>query len=168
MSATMRVDALCSGRVARAALRPVAVAVPRRMSSARPRDSATLAAPALAAMPVTTAETAKIVHVLEADSYHEFLAQHSDKLVVTDFHAQWCGPCKMIAPMLDTMASEADQSKLIFAKFDCGATNESKKLAMALNIKALPTFHLYRDSKIIDSMTGAKVKSLQELISKHL
>ena len=38
-----------------------------------------------------------------------------------------------------------------------GATNESKKLAMALNIKALPTFHLYRNSKQIDSMTGAKV-----------
>ncbi|GLC70021.1 hypothetical protein PLESTF_000914100 [Pleodorina starrii] len=147
----------------------MAVALPRKPMSAR-RPARTENA-TLASMPVTTdvaAAPAKVVHVIQAEEYHAFLSEHADKLVTMDFYAVWCGPCKMIAPELDRMAAEADPSKLVFAKLDCGASNESKKLAMSLGIKALPTFHLYKNSKLVDSMTGAKVKSLAELIDKHM
>ncbi len=46
----------------------------------------------------------------------------------------------------------------MFAKLDCGATNDSKRLAMSLGIKALPTFHIYKGGKLVDTMTGAKVR----------
>ncbi|GIL91927.1 hypothetical protein Vretimale_18621 [Volvox reticuliferus] len=162
------VNGLYTGHAERICLRTVAVAVPRKVMSigrATRTEKATLAS-----MPVTAeavAAPAKIVHVITADQYHEFLAEHSDKLVTMDFFAVWCGPCKMIAPELDRLAAESDPSKLVFAKLDCGATNESKKLAISLGIKALPTFHLYKDSKLVDTMTGAKVKNLVELITKH-
>ncbi|KXZ55106.1 hypothetical protein GPECTOR_3g26 [Gonium pectorale] len=161
-------SAMWNGRVQRiCVVRPVAVALPRKAAAARPQvrtDSATLAA-----MPITVDAVeapAKMVHMLTAESYNDFLADNAEKLVVVDFYAVWCGPCKMIAPELDRMAAESDSS-IVFAKMDCGATNESKKLAMSLGIKALPTFHLYRNSRMVDSMTGAKVKALQELITKH-
>lgn len=114
------------------------------------------------------ATSTRTVAVVESGNYQEFLAQHQNVLVVMDFFTQWCGPCKMIAPELERMASESDPSRIVFAKMDCGADNDSKRLAMSLGIKALPTFHLYREQKVQSTMTGAKVKALQELIDKHL
>ncbi|GIL65707.1 hypothetical protein Vafri_19386 [Volvox africanus] len=159
---------LRTGHAERTCLRTMAVALPRKAMSARRAtrtEKATLAS--IAVTEEAVAAPAKIVHLITADQYHEFLAEHSDKLITMDFYAVWCGPCKMVAPELDRLAAESDPSKLVFAKLDCGATNESKKLAMSLGIKALPTFHLYKDSKLVDTMTGAKVKNLVDLITKH-
>lgn len=108
------------------------------------------------------------MHTVDAATFHSFLEDNADKLCVVDFYTDWCGPCKMIAPELERLAREADPSRVVYAKLNCGATNDSKKLAMALGIKALPTFHLYRASKVQSSMTGAKVKALQELVEKHI
>ncbi|KAG2424158.1 hypothetical protein HXX76_014691 [Chlamydomonas incerta] len=160
--------ALRSGRAARAAVRPVAVAVPRKRLAAPPASAATASAVTATEQAVAEVTIANGVHILTADTYHGFLDKHAEKLIVTDFYAVWCGPCKVIAPEIERLANEMDASQVVFAKMDCGATNESKKLAMALNIKALPTFHLYRNSKQVDSMTGAKIKALTDLIGKHL
>ncbi|EFJ50351.1 thioredoxin [Volvox carteri f. nagariensis] len=168
-TSTRAASGLRTGHTERACVPIMAVALPRKVMSAR-RVARTEKA-TLASMPVTADAVVappKIVHTITAEQYHDFLAEHSDKLVTMDFYAVWCGPCKMIAPELERMAAESDPSKLVFAKLDCGATNESKKLAMSLGIKALPTFHLYKNSKIVDTMTGAKVKSLADLINKHL
>ncbi|KAG2482288.1 hypothetical protein HYH03_018773 [Edaphochlamys debaryana] len=147
----------------------MAVAVPRKGSAPRPAARAD-AASTMSAAPVTAEVTTSMneVHQLTAETYHDFLATHHDKLVLVDFYAVWCGPCKMMAPELDKMAAVCDTSKQLYAKLDCGATNESKKLAMSLGIKALPTFHLYRGHKIVDQMTGAKIAALKDLINKHL
>lgn len=116
-------------------------------------------------MPVTAVDTPVVQ--LTAASFQEFLETHSDKLAVIDFYAVWCGPCKMIAPQVERLATEWDSSKVVFGKLDCGADNDTKKLAMSLGIKALPTFQLYRGGKQVDTMTGAKVKILEDLIAKH-
>eukprot|EP00798_Chlamydomonas_sp_ICE-L_P000377 gene377-1768_t len=85
-------------------------------------------------------------------------------LVVVDFYTQWCGPCKLIAPMVEKMAQEYQGKGVRFAKVDCGKDNDSKKWAMALGIKVLPTFRLYKDGAIehVQQVTGSKVEKIRE------
>lgn len=169
-NATVRPTGVC-----RASLRPVAVALPRptaaavahRNVAAKAQDKSTVAAVALEAAPQTETQT-HAVTLLDAATYNDFLQLHADKLVVVDFYTDWCGPCKLVAPEIERMARESDPSKVQYAKLNCGLTNDSKKLAISLGIKALPTFHLYREAKLQTMMTGNKVKALEELICKHL
>ncbi|GFR48115.1 hypothetical protein Agub_g9940 [Astrephomene gubernaculifera] len=144
------------------------VAAPRKSVQTPPlaRTGKTLLSATAVAADGVAAPT-KVVHPVTAESYRDFLAENAEKLVMMDFYAVWCGPCKVIAPEIERMAAESDPEKLVFAKFDCGATDASKRLAMSLGIKALPTFHLYRNCQMVDSMTGAKLKSLQEMLAKH-
>lgn len=108
------------------------------------------------------------VQALKAESFHAFLEDAADTLTVVDFFTEWCGPCKLIAPEIERMAHEYGFDKVHFAKINCGQDNESKRLAIALGIKALPTFHIYKSGKKQAEMTGAKAANLRSLIDKHL
>jgi thioredoxin 1 len=74
----------------------------------------------------------------------------SDKPVMVDFYAEWCGPCKMAAPIIDQLADEyADKAAIV--KVDVDANNE---LAGKYGVMSIPTVIIYKDGKEIDRKIG--------------
>lgn len=86
-----------------------------------------------------------------------------DKLVVIDFFATWCGPCKMIAPKLEAFADNMPDD-LVVLKVD---VDECEDLAQEYNISSMPTFVFVKNSAKIEQFSGANVASLEALIHKH-
>uniref|UniRef100_A0A1D1ZHV9 Thioredoxin n=1 Tax=Anthurium amnicola TaxID=1678845 RepID=A0A1D1ZHV9_9ARAE len=86
----------------------------------------------------------------------------SNKLVVVDFSASWCGPCRSIAPFLADWAKRLQD--VIFLKVD---VDEVKDLARQWQVEAMPTFVLLRDGKQVDRLVGAKKEELLGKIVKH-
>ncbi|KAK0062964.1 thioredoxin-1 [Biomphalaria pfeifferi] len=80
-------------------------------------------------------------------------------LVVVDFFATWCGPCKVIAPQLQKWSEEYDD--VTFVKID---VDENDETAEACGISAMPTFFLYKNGKKVDEIVGANAERLLEKI----
>ncbi|MBV6622330.1 MAG: thioredoxin [Rivularia sp. (in: Bacteria)] len=74
----------------------------------------------------------------------------SDGVFVFDFTATWCGPCKMIAPMMQQLAQEY-KDKIKVTKIDLG---QSSNLAERLNIRSIPTVMIYKDGNCIETIVG--------------
>ena len=74
--------------------------------------------------------------------------------VLVDFWAEWCGPCKMVAPILDELASEYD------GKVKIGKVNidEHQSLASEYGIRAIPTLLLFKDGQVTDQIVGLRSK----------
>ncbi|RUS85167.1 hypothetical protein EGW08_007071 [Elysia chlorotica] len=82
-------------------------------------------------------------------------------LVVVDFFATWCGPCKAIAPQLEKWADEME-GKVLFVKVDVDVNEET---AEAAEVSAMPTFHFYKNGQKIDEVVGANQTILKEKIT---
>ena len=83
----------------------------------------------------------------------------SGRTVIVDFFAEWCGPCKTIAPAIEKLAKEYPQ--VIFAKID---VDELPGLAQAAGIQAMPTFKAYRDAKEVGIVRGADEDAVRSLL----
>ncbi len=79
----------------------------------------------------------------------------SSKTVVVDFWATWCGPCKMVAPVLDEIAGE-NAEKLTVAKLDIDANPET---ARNFQVMSIPTMIVFQDGKPVKQIVGAKPKA---------
>lgn len=80
----------------------------------------------------------------------------SDKPVLVDFWAPWCGPCRMIAPVLSELAEERAET-LKIAKYN---VDEQRDYAMKFGIQSIPTMILFKDGKVIDQLIGAMPKQM--------
>ena len=78
----------------------------------------------------------------------------SDKPVIVDFWAEWCGPCKMIAPILEEIASQNDG--IVIAKLN---VDENPQTAASYGITSIPTMHVYKGGEIVKTIIGAKPKA---------
>lgn len=101
--------------------------------------------------------------ITDAEFEQEVL--NADLPVLVDFWADWCGPCKMIAPLVDELAGEYE-GKLKVAKMDVDA---NPRTAMQFGIRSIPTLMVFRGGKLVDQIVGAVPKRhLVEKIAAHL
>jgi thioredoxin 1 len=100
------------------------------------------------------------IQTLSTSTFDEIIGS-AETPVVVDFWAEWCGPCKMIAPILEELATE-QAGTITVAKLN---VDENPDLAMRYNVMSIPTLLVFKDGEIAKRLVGAKPKSalLQEL-----
>ncbi|KAJ9142161.1 Thioredoxin [Pleurostoma richardsiae] len=88
----------------------------------------------------------------------------ASKIVVADFYADWCGPCKQIAPIYEQLSAQLSRPKAVtFTKVD---TDVQKEIASAYQVSALPTFIIFRDGNVVEKVQGADPRKLQAIVKK--
>jgi putative thioredoxin len=93
-----------------------------------------------------------IVDVSEADFEHEVVAYSQEAPVVVDFWAEWCGPCKMLGPLLEKLAHEA-QGAFRLAKVN---VDQNPRLAVRFGVTSIPAVKAFRNGQIVAEFTGVR------------
>jgi len=98
------------------------------------------------------------------DNFQEIV--NNNKVVVVDFWAPWCGPCRMIAPIIEELSEEYKDKGVVVGKIN---TDEQQELAMQFGIRSIPTVLFIKNGEVVDAMIGAAPKAMyEEKINKLL
>jgi len=103
--------------------------------------------------------------VAVTDSSFSSEVEQAKGLVLVDFWATWCGPCQIVAPVLDPLAQQyAGKAKV--AKLD---VDNNQRTAMRFNVRSIPSILFFKDGKHVDTVVGALPKaSIESKIQQHL
>ena len=92
----------------------------------------------------------------------------SSKLVLVDFWAEWCPPCRAMAPLLHQVAEEMD-AKFDVVKVDIESGADNASLAGEYQVRSIPNMVLFKNGKVVDTLIGAMPKlALEDALKKHL
>ena len=95
-----------------------------------------------------------------------FEAETKEGLVLVDFWATWCGPCRMQAPILEKLSEELSEDELKILKMD---VDENPATPASFGIMSIPTLLLKKDGEVVEKAVGVHTKDqLQAMIAKHL
>lgn len=101
---------------------------------------------------------------INSDNFEEMVLK-SDKPVLVDFWAVWCGPCGMMSPIVDEIAEE-EKSRLTVGKINC---DENMELAQKYGVSGIPAFLLFKEGEVVEKVMGAMPKGeLLAAVNKHL
>ena len=96
---------------------------------------------------------------------NEFRSEIEDGIVLVDFYVQWCGPCRMISPVLEQLHEEYD-GKVKFVKVDIDVNPETAK---EYGVMSIPNLLIFKDGELADRLLGFKPKqTLQQWINNYL
>lgn len=88
------------------------------------------------------------------DANFEVEVLQSDKVVLVDFWAAWCGPCRMVAPIVEELASDLE-GKAVIGKLD---VDNNPSVSSALGIRNIPTLLIFKGGKVVDKQVGVAPK----------
>lgn len=95
-----------------------------------------------------------------------FSEETDSGLVLIDFWATWCGPCRMQAPILDQLANEYDEDQLKIVKMD---VDENPETPASFGVMSIPTLILKKDGEVVDKAIGVQAKDqLKAMIAKYV
>ena len=94
-----------------------------------------------------------------ADFEREVMAERG--LVLVDFYADWCMPCKMLSPILEELSEEIDDVKIVKVN-----TDKNQELASSFGVMSIPTLPFVKDGKVIDTLVGLRQKEELERVIK--
>lgn len=94
---------------------------------------------------------------LNSENFKEITSQN-EKLTMVDFWAPWCGPCKIIGPIVDELANEYGD-KAIIAKLN---VDDNTEIAAQLGIRNIPTILFFKNGEVVDKLVGANTKTTIE------
>ena len=105
----------------------------------------------------------EILEILSKEEFNQALK--NNKLVLVDFYATWCGPCKMQSPILHEFKEEVGD-KVVIIKLDVDQTPD---IAREFGILSIPTLLLFKDAQVVEKTVGLTAKAqLSEMLIKHL
>lgn len=126
----------------------------RRSSRPSARPSARPAAPRML-----------VVEVGSTSEMDTLLTSAGDSLVIVDYSTTWCGPCKVIAPVYETMSEKHDD--VVFVKVMGDSSPETGELMKREGVRAVPAFHFWKTGKRVLEFTGAKAAEIEKGITEH-
>ncbi|CAL3962137.1 hypothetical protein PZA11_000622 [Diplocarpon coronariae] len=104
----------------------------------------------------------KTIQIASPGQFSDLLK--SSHIVVTDFYADWCGPCKTIAPLYEHLSAQLSRpNHITFAKVN---VDTQKEIASKYAVTAMPTFMIFKAGKVVEKVKGADPRRLQEVVKK--
>jgi thioredoxin len=89
------------------------------------------------------------------DGNFETVVKNSDKVVLVDFWAEWCGPCRMVGPIVEELAKEYD-GKAVIGKLN---VDNNPNVSMEFGVRNIPTILFFKNGKVVDKQVGAVPKA---------
>jgi len=96
----------------------------------------------------------KMVEKFNSSNFNEIIL-HSNKLVLVDFWAEWCGPCRMIAPIIEELSIEYT-GRAVIGKLN---VDESPDISVNYGVRGIPTILIFKNGQMVDRIVGAVSKS---------
>jgi len=101
--------------------------------------------------------------ILTDSNFNEQVSKYS--LMLVDFWAPWCGPCRMVSPVIEQLAREY-AGRVVFGKLNI---DENQRVAQSFGIQSIPTMMILKNSKVVDVIVGALPKpQIQSKLKQHL
>jgi len=104
----------------------------------------------------------KVIHAHSVDAYNKIIEENHDKLIVVDFSAAWCGPCKAIAPKFSEFSKRFED--VVFVHVD---VDELNALPVVATVTGVPTFKFFKNKAVVFEFSGANAANLEQNIAKH-
>ncbi len=110
------------------------------------------------------AQSANVVTVTDGNWGDEVESQSG--LTMVDFWAEWCGPCRLVGPIVDELADEFSEKGLKVGKVDVDANQAT---SIKFNVRSIPSILFFKDGELVDTVVGAVPRAhLEQKIQQHL